>query len=64
MIALDHNYINLTYLALVDCDIDTKRAQSLQIIFQGSHISLKHLNLSKNHLLKERGVNSVIQIAN
>ena len=32
MHALEKNYKNLTYLALIDCDIDPKRAQILQLI--------------------------------
>ena len=65
MNALEKNYKNLTYIALIDCEIDPKRALILQLILQGDNLSrLKHLNLSRNALLKERGVHSVIKMAN
>ena len=62
--ALEQNRRSLTYLALIDCDMDPKRALTLQLILQGDLIRLKHINLNKNPLLKERGVNSIINLAN
>ena len=64
MLALEQNYRGLTYLALVDCDMDPKRALTLNLILQGDLIRLRHLNFNKNPLLKERGVNSIITTAN
>ena len=62
--ALEQNRRSLTHLALIDCDMDPKRALTLQLILQGDLIRLKHINLNKNPLLKERGVNSIINLAN
>ena len=53
------NFKNLQYFGMVDCQLDIKRARSLNLIFSDGLSRLRHINLSKNPL-REKGIHSVL----